>query len=169
MLTGPIRNQVDSIWNDFWTGGITNPLSVIEQFSYLLFIKRLDDIQRQKERKAQVSGEPIEDPIFNKKQQKLRWHRFKDLDPREMFDLVKGEVFDFMKNLRGEDSAFAQHMKDAIFMIPKPALLDKVVQKIDAIPMDDRDTKGDLYEYLLARLTTAGVNGQFRTPRHISA
>lgn len=167
MLTGKIRSQIDQIWNAFWTGGISDPMTVIQQISYLLFIRRLDDLQKQKEAKANLTGVPIEDPIYYEDQKSLRWSVFKDKDPQSMFELVRDEVFPFIKTLGSEESAFTRHMKDAIFMIPKPALLDQVVQMIDKINMEDRDTKGDLYEYLLSKLTTAGVNGQFRTPRHI--
>jgi type I restriction enzyme M protein len=167
MLTGKLRNQVDRIWEAFWTGGITNPISVIEQFSYLLFIRRLDDIHTLKEKTANAFGTPIENPVFNRNQQSYRWHKFKNKDPQQMFELVRDKVFPFIKTLHGEESTFAQHMKDAIFMIPKASLLDQVVQLIDKLDMEDRDTKGDLYEYMLSKLTTAGTNGQFRTPRHI--
>lgn len=167
MLTGQIRNQVDAVWNAFWTGGVANPISVIEQISYLLFIRRLDEIHTNNERKANISGKPIENPIFTKSQNALRWSVFKDKDAQTMFELVRDKVFPFIKTITGEESAFAQHMKDAIFMIPKPGLLAQVVDMIDKIPMQDRDTKGDLYEYLLSKLAQSGVNGQFRTPRHI--
>ncbi|HXH54352.1 MAG TPA: class I SAM-dependent DNA methyltransferase [Gammaproteobacteria bacterium] len=167
MLTGQIRNQVDAVWNTFWTGGVANPISVIEQISYLLFIRRLDEVHTNAERKANIIGKPIENPIFLPKQNALRWSVFKDKDPQTMFELVRDKVFPFIKNIHGEESAFAQHMKDAIFMIPKPGLLAQVVDMIEQIPMQDRDTKGDLYEYLLSKLSQSGVNGQFRTPRHI--
>ena len=167
MLTGQIRNQVDAVWNAFWTGGVANPVSVIEQISYLLFIRRLDEIHTNNERKANISNKQLENPIFTSSQNELRWSVFKDKDPQTMYELVRDKVFTFIKSINGEESAFAQHMKDAIFMIPKPGLLAQVVDMIDQIPMQDRDTKGDLYEYLLSKLAQAGVNGQFRTPRHI--
>ncbi len=166
MLTGKIKNQIDQVWTMFWTGGVSNPISVIEQISYLLFIRRLDEIQRTAERKAQATGQPMENPIFNKKENALRWNSFKDKDPNEMFDIVQNKVFPKIKSLQSQGS-FADHMKDAIFMIPSPKLLDQVVQMLDNIDMNDKDTKGDLYEYLLSKLSSAGVNGQFRTPRHI--
>jgi type I restriction enzyme M protein len=167
MLTGQIRNQVDAVWNAFWTGGVANPISVIEQISYLLFIRRLDEIHINAERTAYISSKLIENPIFTPEQNDLRWSVFKDKDPQGMFELVRDKVFPYIKTIQGEESAFAQHMKDAIFMIPKPGLLAQVVDMIDQIPMQDRDTKGDLYEYLLSKLSQSGVNGQFRTPRHI--
>lgn len=167
MLTGKIRNQVDEVWNAFWTGGVTNPISVIEQFSYLLFLRRLDQIHTLKDKQANLLGHAIENPVFSPEQQGYRWSRFKNQDPQVMFELVRDKVFHFIKTLNSENSSFTRHMKDAIFMIPTPSLMDRVVQMIDKIDMDDRDAKGDLYEYLLSKLQHSGVNGQFRTPRHI--
>ncbi len=167
MLTGKLRNQVDKIWLTFFSGGITNPISVIEQFTYLLFIRRLDDIHTLREKAANTFGTPIENPVFTPEQDEYRWHKFKNIDAQDMYELVRDKVFPFIKTMHGEESTFAQHMKDAIFMIPKASLLDQVVQLIDQLDMEDRDTKGDLYEYMLSKLTTAGTNGQFRTPRHI--
>ena len=169
MLTGNIRNQVDRIWDTFWTGGISNPLEVIEQLTYLLFIKRLDEIHTRREAKANRLGQPIADPIFGPDQQNLRWSRFKNFDAQTMYRTVTEEVFPFMKTMNGAGTAFAAHMKDARFTLPpeKAGLLAKAVDMIDSIPMEDRDTKGDLYEYMLSKLSTAGQNGQFRTPRHI--
>lgn len=168
MLTGQIKNQVDQIWNTFWSGGVSNPLSVIEQITYLLFAKRLDDIQNVKEKQANTLGTPIEEPIFEEDQYDLRWSRFKDFEPENKFNLFKDQVFPFIKSLNGRaGSSYTKFMKDAVFIMPTPALFDKVVNMIDDIPMDDRDTKGDLYEYMLSKIATAGQNGQFRTPRHI--
>lgn len=167
MLTGKLKNQVDEIWEVFWTGGVTNPISVIEQFTYLLFIRRLDEIHTSRERQAMLLETDIAQPIFATEQSNYRWNKFKNLDPQVMFDLVKDKVFPFIKTINGEDTTFAKHMSDAIFMIPKAQVLDKVVNLIDKIPMDDRDTKGDLYEYMLSKLQSSGTNGQFRTPRHI--
>jgi len=167
MLTGKLKNQVDEIWEAFWTGGITNPISVIEQFTFLLFIRRLDEIHTQREREATLLEAEVQNPIFNNAQKNYRWNKFKNLDPDEMFTIVKDQVFPFIKTMHGVDSTFAKHMKDAIFMIPTPGLLDRVVNMIDRIEMNDRDTKGDLYEYMLSKLQTSGTNGQFRTPRHI--
>ena len=166
MLTGTIRNQIDQVWEMFWTGGVTNPLSVIEQISYLLFIRRLDEVQRTAERKAQATGMAIEKAIFSEEEAELRWSSFKDADPDVMFSLMQSKVFPKIKNLQAQGS-FAEHMQDAIFMIPSAKLLDQVVQVLDSINMQDKDTKGDLYEYLLSKLQQSGVNGQFRTPRNI--
>ncbi|WP_267356866.1 MULTISPECIES: class I SAM-dependent DNA methyltransferase [unclassified Methylobacterium] len=174
MLIGTIRSQIDSIWSDFWSGGVSNPLSVIEQITYLLFIKRLDELQTVEERKASTLGIPIERRIFpDGKDEKgrlyadLRWSRFKSFEAREMFAVVDQHVFPFLQTLGGEGSSFGQHMKDARLGVPTPALLAKAVEKLDAIRMEDRDTKGDVYEYMLGKIASAGQNGQFRTPRHI--
>ncbi|MBD2207606.1 SAM-dependent DNA methyltransferase [Calothrix sp. FACHB-1219] len=170
MITGEMRSKVDRLWTTFWNNGISNPLSVIEQISYLLFIKRLDDLELAQEKKAQRLGRPVSKPTFSATQQRCRWSYFKNLtDSEEMLRIVRDEAFPFIKTLgqTGEDSAYVRHMKDAVFLIANPALLSNVVGQIDQIPMEDRDTKGDLYEYMLSKLTTAGTNGQFRTPRHI--
>ena len=175
MITGTLRSTVDKLWEAFWTGGVSNPLTVIEQITYLLFLKRLDDNQITKEKQSAKLGGPVKDAIYPKKYDALRWSRFKDKDPEVMFQLFTRPdakhdnltVFDYMKQLGAEGSVFSQHMKGATFMIPTPRLLDRAVQMIDAIDMADRDTKGDLYEYLLSKIATAGKNGQFRTPRHI--
>ncbi|WP_415884349.1 type I restriction-modification system subunit M [Neptuniibacter sp. QD34_54] len=166
MLTGKIRNQIDQVWEMFWTGGVANPISVIEQISYLLFIRRLDELQKTAERKAQATGLPLKNPVFTADEQVLRWSHFKDADPDQMFEIVRDRVFPKIKSLQDQGS-FAEHMADAIFMIPSAKLLDQVVQLLSAINMDDKDTKGDLYEYLLSKLQQSGVNGQFRTPRNI--
>lgn len=169
MLDAKLKSQIDKIWGDFWTGGISNPLSVIEQFTYLLFLKRLDDTQLKDEKRAIVLKKAISNAIYTEDQRELRWSSFKNVDPEVMYKLFQKEegVFDFMKNVGAKGSVFAQHMKGASFMIPTPKLLDSVVQQVDKIEMGDRDTKGDLYEYLLSKLSTSGTNGQFRTPRHI--
>ncbi|MGH1334686.1 MAG: type I restriction-modification system subunit M [Aureispira sp.] len=173
MITGELKSQVDKIWEAFWTGGISNPLTVIEQFTFLLFIRRLDERQQKEEEKAVLLGEPLENPLYTKDQNCLRWSHFKNSAPEAMFErFVKPQVddltvFEHMKQIGDKAGAFATFMKGATFMIPTPRLLDQVVQMIDKIKMDDRDTKGDLYEYLLSKIATAGTNGQFRTPRHI--
>jgi type I restriction enzyme M protein len=169
MITGTIKSQVDKVWEAFWTGGVANPLTVIEQITYLLFIRRLDEIQLNKEKQASIADLEIRDAIYEKGQESLRWSHFKNKDPQVIYQLfTKPEgVFDFMKNVGANGSIFAEHMKGATFMIPTPKLLDQVVQMIGSIDMVDRDTKGDLYEYLLSKIASAGKNGQFRTPRHI--
>lgn len=174
MLTGEIRNQVDQIWNAFWSGGVSNPLSVIEQITYLLFIKRLDDLHTREENKAADLGNPMERRIFpdgNDEQGRpysdLRWSRFKNFEAREMMDVVAERVFPFLRQLGEEGSSYGEHMKDARLGFSNAALLAKTVDMLDKIPMNDRDTKGDLYEYMLGKIASAGTNGQFRTPRHI--
>lgn len=173
MITGEIKSQVDKIWESFWSGGVSNPLSVIEQFTYLLFIRRLDEMQMLEERKAALIKKAPEYRFFSPEEQELRWSSFKNKDPESMFDMftrpmVSGmSVFDHMKQVGDKAGVFAKYMKDASFEIKKPKLLDQVVQMIDKIKMDDRDTKGDIYEYLLSKIASAGINGQFRTPRHI--
>ncbi|MEX1362580.1 MAG: class I SAM-dependent DNA methyltransferase [Nannocystaceae bacterium] len=174
MITGELKSKVDRIWDTMWSGGVSNPLSVIEQLTYLLFIKRLDELHTLAERKAARTGKPIEQPIFSAKQNKLRWSRFKETAPETMFETVRDKVFPFMKTLgqRGEadgegGSTYTHHMKDALFMMPTARVLANVVDQLDGIDMADRDTKGDLYEYMLGKIATAGQNGQFRTPRHI--
>ncbi|MBL1353599.1 MAG: SAM-dependent DNA methyltransferase [Zetaproteobacteria bacterium] len=173
MMTGELKSQVDKIWQAFWTGGISNPLTVIEQFTFLLFLRRLDESQLLEEKKANLIGSEIVSPLYPAEHEAFRWHTFKHNDPETMFDLFSKPsadgltVFEHMKQLGSGAGIFAQYMKGATFMIPTPKLLDQVVQMIDGIKMDDRDTKGDLYEYLLSKIATAGTNGQFRTPRHI--
>lgn len=174
MLTGDIRIQVDQIWNAFWSGGVSNPLSVIEQITYLLFIKRLDDLHTLEENKAANLGIPMERRIFpdgnddqGRPYSDLRWSRFKNFEAREMMDVVAERVFPFLRLLGEEGSSYGEHMKDARLGFSNAALLAKTVDMLDKIPMDDRDTKGDLYEYMLGKIASAGTNGQFRTPRHI--
>ena len=161
------KAQIDKLWETFWSNGISNPLTVIEQISYLFFIKELDEKHTREERKANRLNRPIENPVFDEtpKQQNMRWSKFKDFAPSEMYKIVQEDVFPFIKNMGGEN--FAKYMKDAVFMIPSPALLATAVDMIDKLEMQDLDTKGDLYEYLLSKIAQAGVNGQFRTPRHI--
>lgn len=168
MITGQLKNKVDKIWETFWTGGITNPLDVIEQFTYLIFIKNLDDIETIKENDANLLGIEYEGMFPNDKQ-RLRWNKFKNYEASTMYKIVQEEVFPFIKTLHGNaDSAYSKYMSDAIFKIPTPQMLSKIVDSISSLEMDENtDTKGDLYEYLLSKLSTAGTNGQFRTPRHI--
>ncbi len=179
MVTGELKSKIDAVWNDFWSGGISNPLVVMEQLTYLLFIKALDEQHALAENKANRTGKLIEDEIFPEGQEfraegrvegrpygDLRWSRFKNLPATEMFDVVENYVFPFLQARAGE-STHAKHMGDARLAIATPALLQKAVDGLDAVEMQDRDTKGDVYEYMLSKIATAGQNGQFRTPRHI--
>ncbi len=173
MLTGDLRNQIDQLWSLFWSGGISNPLEVMEQITYLLFLRRLDELEHLAENKARHSGQPIERRFYpegkdskGRPYDELRWSRFKNMAPKAMHEVMSDNVFPFLRTLGG-NTGHAKHMQDARFTIPTPALLVKVVDMVDKIPMDDRDTKGDLYEYMLGKIATAGQNGQFRTPRHI--
>jgi type I restriction enzyme M protein len=174
MITGELKSRVDRIWDTMWSGGISNPLSVIEQLTYLLFIKRLDELHTLQDRKAARLGQPVEDPIFRQNQEHLRWSRFKDAAPEQMFATLRDEVFPFIKSLGRNggdeaegDSTYSHHMKDALFMMPTPRVLANVVDQLDGIDMSQSDTKGDLYEYMLGKIASSGQNGQFRTPRHI--
>lgn len=169
MITGELKSQIDKVWDTFHSGGLTAPLTVIEQMTYLLFVRRLDEIQTQKEQKANLLRIAIEEPIYTEDEYEIRWSRFKNIDPEEMFRLFTKEkgVFDFLRNVGSRSAAFSKFMKGANFMIPTPRLLAQVVEMLSNVDMSDRDTKGDVYEYLLSKIATAGVSGQFRTPRHI--
>lgn len=174
MITGELKSKVDRIWDTMWSGGVSNPLTVIEQLTYLLFIKRLDELHTLKERKAARTGASIDEPIFEAGQDHLRWSRFSETAPEQMFTTVRDEVFPFIKTLgqKGDadgegGSTYTHHMKDALFLMPTPRVLANVVDQLDGIDMSDADTKGDLYEYMLGKIASAGQNGQFRTPRHI--
>ena len=177
MITGELKSKVDAIWNAMWSGGIANPMQVVEQLTYLLFIKRLDELHTLREKKASRLGTAIEDPVFpdgpnpattsGTSAQDLRWSRFRDLAPETLFNLLRDEVFPFIKNLGGAESRYASHMKGALFIMPTPRLLANVIDRLDELPMHDRDLKGDVYEYMLGKIASAGQNGQFRTPRHI--
>lgn len=167
MITGTLRNQIDRLWTEFWTGGITNPLTVIEQISFLMFSRLLDIAETRAEKRAARTG-TFHHGQFDKGQQKLRWSNFKNLPGAQMLPLIRDEVFPHFRTLGDSESTFAEYMTDAQLYIQKPSLLVSAVNMIDALPLTEGDTKGDLYEYLLSKLTTAGINGQFRTPRHVT-
>ena len=168
MLDSGVRNTIDRVWDAFWSGGISNPLEVIEQITYLLFMRRLDMEQTRKERKALRSHRPIEDPVFTEEQRHLRWSEFTKLgDPEEMYRVVSDEVFPFLRSMGGEDSSYAEQMRDARFTVPTPVLFAKIVKMLTDLDLSNKDINGDLYEYLLSKIANSGVNGQFRTPRHI--
>lgn len=177
MITGEIRNKIDRIWTDMWAGGITNPLTVIEQLTYLMFIRSLDEKDLEAEQFEAISGEKMP-KIFppDAEGQTMRWSKFKNRDPREIYEIVGQKVFPFIKAIGDdeteEQTAFSRYMKDAMFLFPegKKQLLQKVVTALDELyehDIKDNDMLGDLYEYMLGKLATAGQNGQFRTPKHI--
>ncbi len=165
MITGPLKSQIDKLWEEFWTGGITNPLTVIEQISFLMFARLLDVTETRNDKKA-LRTRKTHVGIYGSEQQKLRWSNFKDKGGPEMLALVRDKVFPHFRKLN-TGTTFSEYMEDAQLMIQKPSLLVSAVNMIDALPLTEGDAKGDLYEYLLSKLTTAGINGQFRTPRHI--
>jgi len=174
MMTGELKSKIDRIWDAFWSGGISNPLEVIEQITYLLFIRRLDDLHTLAENKANRTGKPITKPGFpdgadeqGRPWSDLRWSKFKDFDSSVMYEIVDSRVFPFLRTLGVDGSTYSQHMEGARFTVPTPGLLVKAVDLLSDIPMRDRDTNGDLYEYMLSKIASAGANGQFRTPRHI--
>jgi len=167
MITGEIKNKVDKIWTDIWAGGITNPLTVIEQLTYLMFIRSLDDKESERE---SIGTEQRTFPQ-DEDGQSMRWSKFKTKDPREIFEIISTKVFPFIKTMHEEKAtAFAKYMQDAVFIIPTPQLLQKIITGLDDLyekDIKDLDIQGDLYEYMLGKLSTAGQNGQFRTPKHI--
>ena len=183
MITGIIKSQIDAIWKSFWTGGISNSIDVLEQMTYLFFMKMLDDAQLNQEATAQAMGlKDFEDPkaVFKKGKwhnpdtdkdvpySNLRWNVFRQFTPEKMFDTVRFDVFTFIKNISNDEtSAYSRFMNDAVFLIQQPRTLVKVVEGIQELDMNDRDTMGDVYEYVLGKMAESGTNGQFRTPRHI--
>ena len=166
MITGGLKRSVDSLWTEFWQGGITNPLTVIEQITFLMFARLLDVNETRDENRMKRTGRSFQ-RRFSDDDQGLRWSQFRHLGADAMLLLVRDKVFPHFRKASTSGTAFAEFMKDAQLMIQKPSLLVKAVNMIDQLPLTEGDAKGDLYEYLLSKLTTAGINGQFRTPRHI--
>ena len=167
MITGELKSKIDKLWVEFWTGGVTNPLTVIEQITFLMYARLLDMNETSDEKRAERSGKTF-NRRFSDEQQHLRWQNFRHIESAdELLRVVRDELFPFLKTTSGEGSLFAEFMKNAQLMIQKPALLRKAIDMVNQLPLSQGDTKGDLYEYLLSKLTTAGINGQFRTPRHI--
>lgn len=170
MITGALRSRIDSLWTDFWTGGITNPLTVIEQITFLMYSRLLDMQERTQEKRAAITGKR-EPSLFGEGDQTCRWETWRHYGGPEMLPHVRDRVFPHFRRMAErssvEGSQFASFMKDAQLMIQKESLLVKAVNAVHDLPLEQGDTKGDLYEYLLSKLTTAGINGQFRTPRHI--
>lgn len=183
MITGELKNKVDSIWDTLWTGGITNPITVLEQITYLMFMKLLDDNQIKAEANAAALGTKVpkskrtfkdgicvisENPRVETEYSNLRWNVFHNFQPDAMLKNIQDYVFPFIKQIgEGKDTAFSKYMKDTVFLIPTAKVLAKVVDGIDAMDMNNKDIMGDVYEYLLGKIAAAGENGQFRTPRHI--
>ncbi len=170
MITGKLRSQIDKLWEQFWTGGITNPLTVIEQISFLMFARLLDIRETRDERvfTRKNRGEPFPGHLFGPDTQRLRWSKLKhDGDAERMLAVVRDELFPHIRAVAEKQNRLGEYMKDAQLIISKPSLLYAAIKLIDELPLGEGDTKGDLYEYLLSKLTTAGINGQFRTPRHI--
>jgi type I restriction enzyme M protein len=166
MITGELRRRIDALWTEFWQGGITNPLTVIEQVTFLMYARLLDINESRDENRGKRTGKPFQ-RRFKEDEQSFRWSQFRHLGADEMLPLVRDKVFPHFKTAAASGTSFAEFMKDAQLMIQKPGLLVKAVNMINDLPLTSGDTKGDLYEYLLSKLTTAGINGQFRTPRHI--
>lgn len=166
MINGILKSKVDKLWDEFWSGGIANPLTVIEQISFLMF-SRLLDIRETREEKKSARTQKDFRRIFLKDEQDLRWSHFKNMSGEEMLPHVRDKVFPHFKRVSLEGAKFGEYMKDAQLLIQKPTLLVTAVTMITDLPLTEGDTKGDLYEYMLGKLTTAGIAGQFRTPRHI--
>lgn len=180
MITGEIKNRIDNIWDTFWTGGITNSITILEQMTYLFFMKMLDDAQVKKEAAANLLGGTITNPVFKDgawhnpdtdrdvPYSNLRWHNFVNFEAERMFQTISKDAFIFIKNLNeGRESAYSRFMENATFLIPNPRTLVKIVEGVDRLDMNNRDTMGDVYEYVLGKMAASGNNGQFRTPRHI--
>ena len=171
MITGELKNKVDKLWEMFWTGGLTNPLDVIEQITYLMFIRDLDQTDNTRQKESGMLGISYTSMFADK--ERLKWSVLRDKPAEVMYQTMQAEVFPFIKALNGTSGTYAKYMADAIFKVPTPQLLEKIVTAldemytlIDKMP-DKQDARGDLYEYMLSKLSTAGTNGQFRTPRHI--
>jgi len=162
-----IKQKIDSLWDKFWSGGISNPLTAIEQMSYLIFLKRLEDVDNSNVASAKRRNKKFNSVFIGNED--CRWSYWSQLSGEQMIKLVRDNVFDFLRNLGSETSSFTQYMQDAVFIIPKASLLQEAVNIIEDLHITEQniDVQGDLYEYLLMQLTTAGKNGQFRTPRHI--
>ncbi|MDR2203916.1 MAG: type I restriction-modification system subunit M [Nitrososphaerota archaeon] len=173
MITGELKNKVDRLWEMFWTGGLTNPLDVIEQITYLMFIRDLDEMDNRRKKDSLMLSLSYESIFMGKEH--LKWSVLRDKPAESMYQIVQGEVFPFIKNMHSDKaSTYTKYMEDAIFKIPTPRLLEQIVTALDDLyglvdkqPDKKKDVRGDLYEYMLSKLTTAGTNGQFRTPRHI--
>lgn len=167
MVTDDFKSKIDNLWLEFWQGGIANPLTVIEQITYLMFLRLLDLEEERKESRAKRTNKPFKG-YYEGRDDPRRWSRLRELgNPEATLEAVRDKAFKHLKEIGGQDTSFGRHMKDAIFMVPKASLLVTAMELINDLPLDQGDTKGDLYEYLLSKLQVSGINGQFRTPRHI--
>ena len=181
MITGELKTKIDKIWDTIWTGGISSPITVLEQITYLMFMKLLDDIEIRKEANAVAIGFTYQSKVFKKGNfvleqenisipySELRWNVFKNKSTTEMFETVRRYVFPFIKTVNGDskESAFSKYMSDAVFLIPTAKVLGVCVDTLSEIEMTDKDIMGDVYEYCLGKMSSSGELGQFRTPRHI--
>jgi type I restriction enzyme M protein len=166
MITGEIKSKIDNLWTQFWTGGVTNPFTVIEQITFLMFARMLDIKETLNENKSSITKQPFK-RIFSPGEQHIRWENFRHQEPEIMLKIVRDEVFPHFKRAFSNGSTLSEYMKDAQLMVVRPSLLVLAVNTIHELPLTQGDTKGDLYEYLLSKLQTSGIAGQFRTPRHI--
>ena len=179
MITGEIKNKVDKVWNTFWNNGFSSPISILEQMTYLFFMKLLDDKQQKEESNANLFGVKLTNPTFKEGNwhnpdsdkdvpyNELRWHVFKDMDPEKMLRRVRNDAFVFLCHMGDKSSAYSRSMQNTVFLINDARMLSAIVDGIDDLDMNDTDTMGDVYEYMLGKMAASGTNGQFRTPRHI--
>ena len=179
MITGDIKQKVDAVWQTFWNNGFTQPSAIFEQMTYLLFMKMLDEKQREKESIANLTGDALLNPTFPEGMwhnpstdqdvpyNEMRWHVFKEMEPAQMLNRVRNDVFIFLRHIGGEGSAYSRAMEDTVFQITNARLLSRVVEGIEELASDGADMMGDVYEYMLSKMAASGTNGQFRTPRHI--
>lgn len=179
MITGDIKQKVDAVWQTFWNNGFTQPSAIFEQMTYLLFMKMLDEKQREKESIANLTGDKLLNPTFpggmwhnpstdqDVPYNEMRWHVFKEMEPARMLNRVRNDVFIFLRHIGGEGSAYSRAMEDTVFQITNARLLSRVVEGIEELASDGADMMGDIYEYMLGKMAASGTNGQFRTPRHI--
>lgn len=170
MMTGELKTKIENIWDIFWSSGMTNPLTIVEQITYLLFIKMIDDNEVKKEALAAALEIDVVDPIFDADHQNCRWHIFRHFEADNMYKNMMDNVFPFIKTElgTGKDTAYAKYLKDALFLIPTARVLVRVVDALDSLDMNNKDIMGDVYEVLLSQMAQSGKNGQFRTPRHIT-
>lgn len=179
MITGEIKQKVDAVWQTFWNNGFTQPSAIFEQMTYLLFMKMLDEKQREKESIANLTGDALLNPTFpdgmwhnpstdqDVPYNEMRWHEFKEMEPTRMLNRVRNDVFIFLRHIGGEGSAYSRAMEDTVFQITNARLLSRVVEGIEELASDGADMMGDVYEYMLSKMAASGTSGQFRTPRHI--